>query len=52
MKKSYFKLAKKYHPDANPNDESAAARFAEISEAYEVLSNSEKRKLYDQVRTV
>jgi len=36
VKKAYFKLAKKYHPDANPNNESAAKTFAEISEAYEV----------------
>lgn len=36
IKKAYFKLAKKYHPDANPSDEKAAKKFAEISAAYEV----------------
>ncbi len=50
IKKEYRKLAKKYHPDANPNDAAAADRFKEISEAYSVLSDEEKRKQYDQVR--
>src|SRR5688500_2931630 len=50
IKKSYRKLAKKYHPDANPNDASAAERFKEISEAYSVLSDDDKRKQYDQMR--
>jgi molecular chaperone DnaJ len=50
IKKAYRKLAKKYHPDANPNDSSAAERFKEISEAYSVISDSEKRKQYDQMR--
>ena len=50
IKKSYRKLAKKYHPDANPNDATAAERFKEISEAYSVLSDDDKRKQYDQMR--
>jgi len=48
IKAAYRKLARKYHPDVNPNDKSAEAKFKEISEANEVLSNPEKRKLYDQ----
>jgi molecular chaperone DnaJ len=50
IKKSYRKLAKQYHPDANPNDASAAEKFKEISEAYAVLSDEEKRRQYDQMR--
>src|SRR5882724_8035248 len=50
MKKAYRRLAKKYHPDANPNDASAAERFKEISEAYSVISDPEKRKQYDLMR--
>ncbi|MBD0318799.1 MAG: J domain-containing protein [Gemmatimonadetes bacterium] len=50
IKKSYRKLAKQYHPDANPNDAAAAERFKEISEAYSVLSDDAKRKQYDQMR--
>src|SRR5215475_3035953 len=49
IKKAYRKLARKYHPDVNPNDKSAEEKFKEISEAYEVLSDSEKRKRYDQL---
>jgi len=48
IKKAYRKAAKKYHPDLHPNDEDAAAKFKEVGEAYEVLSNSEKRARYDQ----
>ncbi len=50
IKKSYRRLAKQYHPDANPNDHSAAERFKEISEAYSVLSDSAQRKKYDNMR--
>ncbi len=50
IKKSYRRLAKQYHPDANPNNPQAAERFKEIGEAYSVLSDAEKRKHYDQVR--
>ncbi len=48
IKKAYRKLAKKYHPDINPDDKSAEAKFKEVNEAYEVLSDAEKKKLYDQ----
>ena len=48
MKKAYRVLAKKYHPDLNPNDKEAEARFKEANEAYEVLSDAEKRRKYDQ----
>jgi len=48
IKKSYRKLAIKYHPDKNPGDTAAEEKFKEISEAYEVLSNAEKREQYDQ----
>jgi molecular chaperone DnaJ len=50
IKKSYRRLAKQYHPDANPNNPSAAERFKEISEAHAVLSDPDKRKQYDQMR--
>src|SRR5882672_2678613 len=49
IKKAYRKLARKYHPDVNPNDKSAEEKFKEISEAYEVLSDADKRKRYDQL---
>ena len=48
IKKAYRKLARKYHPDVNPDDESAEAKFKEVSEAYEVLANPEKKSTYDQ----
>ena len=50
IKKAYRRLAKQYHPDANPNNAQAAERFKEISEAHSVLSDPEKRKQYDQMR--
>ena len=50
IKKAYRKLAKQYHPDANPDDPKAADRFKEIGEAYSVLSDADKRKQYDQMR--
>ena len=50
IKKQYRKLAKKNHPDANPNDPKAAERFKEISEAHNVLGDPEKRKQYDDMR--
>lgn len=48
IKTAYRRLARKYHPDVNPNDKSAEAKFKEISEAHDVLGDPEKRKLYDQ----
>lgn len=48
IKKAYRKLAKKYHPDTNAGDAQAEQKFKEVSEAYAVLSDSEKKKLYDQ----
>jgi curved DNA-binding protein len=52
IKSAFRKLAKKHHPDANPNDPSAEAKFKEINEAYEVLSDKEKREMYDRFGTV
>jgi curved DNA-binding protein len=48
IKRAFRKLARKYHPDVNPNDSAAEAKFKEVSEAYEVLSDSDKRQKYDQ----
>jgi len=48
IKSSYRKMARKYHPDVNPGDATAEEKFKQISEAYDVLSDSEKRKKYDQ----
>jgi len=50
IKKAYRRLAKQHHPDANPNNPSAAERFKQISEAHAVLSDPEKRKQYDMMR--
>ena len=48
IKRAYRKLAKKYHPDMNPGDKQAEQKFKEVTEAYNVLSDTEKKKLYDQ----
>lgn len=48
IKRAYRKLAKKYHPDTNPGDKQAEQKFKEVTEAYNVLSDSEKKKLYDR----
>ena len=48
IKKAYRKLAKKYHPDMNPGDKTAEQKFKEVTDAYNILSDPEKRKLYDQ----
>ena len=48
IKKAYRKIAIKFHPDKNPGDKEAEEKFKEAAEAYEVLSNSEKRQRYDQ----
>ena len=48
IKKAYRKLAKQYHPDLNPGDASAEAKFKEVNEAYEILSDKDKRAKYDQ----
>ena len=52
LKKTYRKLARKYHPDSNQGDAAAEAKFKEVSEAYSVLSDEEQRKEYDQIRAM
>lgn len=52
LKKVYRKLARKYHPDSNPGDAAAEAKFKEISEAFSVLSDPEQRREYDQMRAL
>lgn len=52
LKKTYRKLARKYHPDSNQGDAAAEATFKEISEAYSVLSDAEQRKEYDEIRAM
>src|SRR5436305_6221458 len=49
IRKAFRKLARKYHPDVNPNDKKAEEKFKEISEANDVLSYPKKRKIYDQL---
>src|SRR5471030_2119805 len=49
IRKAYRKLARKYHPDLNPGDKSAEDRFKNVQEAYDVLSDSKKKQMYDQV---
>src|SRR5215469_1762438 len=48
IRKSYRKLARKYHPDLNPGDKSAEERFKNVQEAYDILSDPKKRQMYDQ----
>ena len=48
VEKAYRKLALKYHPDRNPDDKGSAEKFREVTEAYEVLSDPDKREQYDQ----
>lgn len=52
IKRAYRRLAKQYHPDRNPDDSSAEKKFKEVQQAYDVLSNPEKREQYDQFGTV
>src|SRR5260221_7981753 len=49
IKQAFRKLARKHHPDVNPNDKSAESRFKELNEAYEVLGDPAKRKKYDEL---
>ncbi|GAJ22859.1 unnamed protein product, partial [marine sediment metagenome] len=49
IKRAFRKLARQYHPDANPNDPRAESKFKEVGEAYEVLKNPQKRSRYDQL---
>src|SRR5438046_10249367 len=52
IKRAYKRLARKYHPDINPGDRMAAAHFREIAEAYETLSDPDRRRRYDTTGTV
>ena len=49
IKKAYRNMAMKYHPDKNPNNEDAASKFKEITNAYSILSDENKKKQYDQL---
>lgn len=51
IKKAYRKLARKYHPDVNPNDKTAESKFKELQEAYDILKDEKKRKEYDELGT-
>src|ERR1700739_2050542 len=48
IRQAYRKLARKYHPDLNPGDKSAEEKFKQVQEAYDVLSDTKKRQMYDQ----
>ena len=49
IKRAYKKMARKYHPDLNPDNKEAEEKFKEVNEAYEVLSDSDKKERYDQI---